>query len=706
MSNSKNFMSIRSKLLAAIAMFLVASFMVVSSTYAWFTLSTAPEVTGITTQIGANGNLEIALNTDAGIINYPGNSFTGDKNTTWGNIIELAEGYGLNTITLKPSVLSVGTNEDGNYIVNTQPLITPVYGSDGRVSSLSKNSFYGAWDDQGSGFVRDDDGGYGVRALGTVSNMTKQQLQYVTSIAAINSSLTAATSAANTSLKANGAKLVELLLKGLTGDAATTFNVVADTATGKVNELAPLGNMINSLTEVPEKLETALKNYLLVLLSKSNELATDADFANIISAFNTYWGDIFTALQEADPAEETVDVPVSTDLISSGKLTVPVDGKMRSIITAYNSISDRLFNEETGAKTKYDAIVAAGAPVTFETVKGVLTPLMNISSIIINQKSYAEISAMSTKDKANWATGFLTTGFNISMPAGSGVYADIASVTNNISVSFTAKNLFVSVKLDPNDEEPFELTVPELDITMATTLKPAEINKIDTKILPEPADKAADSTAVISDTYAYVLDFAFRTNAANSNLLLQQSAKDRIYGSAENGAANTNSQTMGGGSFMEFKTATGFGEDSVIALMDNLRLVFVNTDTKEILAVGGLDTTDVDSDGATVKAEVVLYEYELDTVDGSTETTIKIATTTTGTTVTKNVKEEQSITALGQNQITNISVYVYLDGESVTNASVPAGADISGNLNLQFASDADLKPMDYADLKPQTTPNA
>ena len=89
-TSQKSFLSIRSKLLAAVAMLLVASFMVVSSTYAWFTLSTAPEVTGITTQVGANGNLEIALNTTNTL---PGNG-TGltnvvDKNATWGNIIDL-----------------------------------------------------------------------------------------------------------------------------------------------------------------------------------------------------------------------------------------------------------------------------------------------------------------------------------------------------------------------------------------------------------------------------------------------------------------------------------------------------------------------------------------------------------------------------------------------------------------------------------------
>ena len=66
--NKKNMRqkSLRGKLIAAVAMLLVACVMMVSSTYAWFTLSTSPEVQGITTTIGANGNLEIALSPASG----------------------------------------------------------------------------------------------------------------------------------------------------------------------------------------------------------------------------------------------------------------------------------------------------------------------------------------------------------------------------------------------------------------------------------------------------------------------------------------------------------------------------------------------------------------------------------------------------------------------------------------------------------------
>ena len=65
MKNKKNTnkspAQLKSKLMAALAMLLVASVLMGSTTYAWLVLSIAPEVTGISTNIGANGSLEIAL---------------------------------------------------------------------------------------------------------------------------------------------------------------------------------------------------------------------------------------------------------------------------------------------------------------------------------------------------------------------------------------------------------------------------------------------------------------------------------------------------------------------------------------------------------------------------------------------------------------------------------------------------------------------
>ena len=48
-AQSKSYGGVKKKLMGAVCMLLVASIMMVSSTYAWFTLSTAPEITGIST---------------------------------------------------------------------------------------------------------------------------------------------------------------------------------------------------------------------------------------------------------------------------------------------------------------------------------------------------------------------------------------------------------------------------------------------------------------------------------------------------------------------------------------------------------------------------------------------------------------------------------------------------------------------------------
>lgn len=75
---------------------------------------TAPEVTGITTTVGANGNLEIALSPEngdaAGITSKVGDSMdaTGQvlksANVSWGNLVDLNDpAYGLGQIKLMPA---------------------------------------------------------------------------------------------------------------------------------------------------------------------------------------------------------------------------------------------------------------------------------------------------------------------------------------------------------------------------------------------------------------------------------------------------------------------------------------------------------------------------------------------------------------------------------------------------------------------------
>lgn len=156
---------IRNKLMAAVSMLLVSGIMMVSSTYAWFTLSTAPEVTNIKTTVAGNGSLEIALmptdGTLAGITSGRGATL----NTNWGNLIDLnvkGEGdgagnlYGLDNVTMYPAYLN-SADFDAAKILSIA-----AYGQDGRITKLVNDTMaVKSWaTNSWSG------GDYGVRAIG------------------------------------------------------------------------------------------------------------------------------------------------------------------------------------------------------------------------------------------------------------------------------------------------------------------------------------------------------------------------------------------------------------------------------------------------------------------------------------------------------------------------------------------------------------
>lgn len=170
----------KEKLLAAIMMLVIAASVTVTATYAWVTLSTAPEVTSIDTTVAANGSLEIALASGEGAI--PEKSREGDSsavegfnidnindvNVTWGNLINLSNNgvYGLDQITLRPTALNGTTGLLRN------PLHGVEYGDDGRIKARtsSEDFAYSYFDSKVGKFMADLNGEHlGVRAISTVT---------------------------------------------------------------------------------------------------------------------------------------------------------------------------------------------------------------------------------------------------------------------------------------------------------------------------------------------------------------------------------------------------------------------------------------------------------------------------------------------------------------------------------------------------------
>jgi len=199
-------MNFSKKLNALFILALVCLILLMAASYAWLAISTRPEVNSIDTNIGANGSLEIALLSERTyadpvlIRTTVGDSAVErdavESNQTWGNVIELNDaGYGLENITLYPARLNV-FSENGQYIVSRNILNTAQFGIDGRMTSLSEDTISAIYGENGFTYYVDRQL-YGVRAIGTMSNLTSQQ----TALALARSNVKAYTAAASRSVK-------------------------------------------------------------------------------------------------------------------------------------------------------------------------------------------------------------------------------------------------------------------------------------------------------------------------------------------------------------------------------------------------------------------------------------------------------------------------------------------------------------------------
>lgn len=654
---------IKGKLISAICMLLVAIIMVVSSTYAWFTLSTAPEVTGIQTAIGANGALEMALQTAKGEV-LEGTTTSADmtvRNTYWGNLVDLTNGYGLDKIVLNPAALNVLTGGD---TLGEILLKTPTYGADGRPGELIANTVTGIIGDDK--FAESDQ--FGVRAVGVASGMTDRQLAYRNAKSEAENAMTAAKNAAQKSLKENGSVLANIAMKHATAERAGSDKYTQD-------EVDTLKTVVEELEEALGQVETAYKQYILAYAASKavtvdnaedawKAVNTDETLANIKSAINTAGITLPTSVNAGITALENSVKSVNSDV---------ADNK--------------------GAKQILEALTPDGeGNYTWAQISQALDKIADSSKMKINGYTVSE-AKLNMGEIASAAMG--GGGLTLTIASGGGVYADIADQCGDYSADIVIE------KIQYNGIE-----VPNVRAKMqtATSVEPAAyLEAVKNGVAAAGApDGSAGDVKTITEYYGYVVDLAFRTNAANSNLLLQTESKDRIY------SDNTNPETLGKGSTMTFKaTESSFTEDKVVNLMKSVRVVFFDTENKKILATAKLDlgededgkkNYDTGADGVT--ASLYLYKTETEEAEEGGMPTIK------ETLITDQANAE--IIALQQNETKRISALVYLDGENIKNADVAATANqsVTGTMNLQFSSSAELKPMEYAQFHTPSTPEA
>lgn len=685
MKKSRRKGDIKSKLVAAVCMLMVSCIMVVSSTYAWFTLSTAPEVTGITTAIGANGNLEMALLPNgtsvaealASIGNADGSQTGTAVNTTWGNLVDLSDaGYGLGNISLYPSKLYTQTLNSGATVLKDNYLQVPQYGVDGRVqesfaaatSKIYSNGSFSA-------------NGWGVRGVGTDSGKSARQTAYDLALSNANSAKNSAVALAQTFISDGGSSLLSIGVKHAMDSSATYDST--DISSLKSAYIA----LNNALDEVEESLMYYIKAHYLATLTddKMEQLETFESSYNKggIAALSTY---------------------------------VSGNTQLQAAITALTEM-------QTKASSAQSALDSMSGSKTWDDIDEYITALATVNNITVNGASVSELKNALFPNNSldtNAALELASNAQAVIPGTDNGMYAKLAAFVGTYGSTFSAP-----VKFTYNESE--QSVSIKGTMTVEKPASPADTYLQTAKTLATTdVEFKGSGSGALSELYGYIIDLAFRTNAAGSNLLLKTDAIDRV--SSTNG---TESKTMGGGSTMEFvhtfeetdftemmeivegqetKKGTGTYNDGkdgrnlelteiakdnlkkgLLNLIGNIEVVFFNpnTDSLSIYGYARLDVdnykVEYDSKSNTYYVVCDLRMYDMVT-DGEGEQA-----------VTRRQfldEDKQVITSLTQNEATAVSALVYLDGEKVTNADVGT-VDINGTLNLQFASSAELKPMDY-----------
>lgn len=768
--NNSELKDIQKKLMAAVAMVLVACIMVVSSSYAWFTLSTAPEVTGITTSVGSNGNLEMALRTIADVSKITsgvGYSFP-EANEYWGNLVDLSSEttYHMSSLALAPARLNAtidtanskysdasytvttdtntapyavgdayGTDgekvktvsetgtavygEDGTTVTgyewtittdkevlvkaayklaNTAYLQTPVYGSDGRVSSLSTDSVInGTYVTAANGFAENTSLPYGVRAIGTSSKMTPEEMALRTAKQTVSSAISTSKSSASTSLRVDSVKLANIIV--------TAY--VEKSATFTKTDVQAIQDAVTSLTAIKDSLMNALNQTVI---------AIGVAQGTTLTAANITWSN--TDITTTTALDWTGLDTMKAALLEGYKTIVTMESSLSSAQTGLSGIT-----KETG--------------ITFEELKTPLFALLGTDDFVIidsatgTRYDVEKLKSMIDTDLMTVAKVLMSTP---TVAIVDGIYHDIALFSGNYSAN-ASMEVDVTYGSISTAGQPIdvvmatEATEPTITTGVTGYYLSVILNQLSSVTVKTEDTEGDDSTSsddgrytIITDIYGYAVDLAFRTNAANSSLLLQTEAANRVEDSEV---------TQGGGSYMQFTSSNEeFTLLQVADLMNSIRVVFMN-DAGNIYGVAAMKVsyeavTTTDTDGNTVQVayaagtdghdlEVGGYAYTLTgakaVVDGD-KTYLKAELYLYGFSVDAEGKltlgdklASNVLTELDQNTALGVTSVVYLDGDEVENSDVAInGNSMTGTMNLQFASSAELDPMDYTYADQLATP--
>lgn len=668
----------KEKVFATAFTLLIAAAVTVTATYAWITLSMAPEVADITTTMASNGTLEIALSDNDG--EQP-DEFDFDEgidqgfdvnsaNLRWGNLINLSDSsyYGIDNLKLRPAQLnSTALLED--------PLFGATYSADGRIQALEVMCTYAKWRNNKEFIAVADD--YGVRAIASYTEKTSEgtNIEFNNFRIALKDAYTEVNNyyINNAMSKPN--------ISGLGNVMSTYLQSMLNEhgyGTGDPNiplstdELRAVYNLYNSLyvnmqmhTEVLVKLANLQQYTYAKEINKTYEELTWDDLkkgkdaydsagtnsgkkdevsvkdAISITGLKTFCADLDTAKADAALLKELLDRSNAGETIGSQE----IDGAMQRLCNPRTAKIDGKSLDEWLAGSKFDLLDLTSGDHLATFADGILK---RFEEMAIDSSNRLPNDKKSERNAANIrATAKYGISLQINMTG---------HLCTTAGESVTASNFM-------------------LDYSKGVTTVSAK-------------DKVAQ------DTYGMAVDFWIRTNAEETYLILEgATTKDkdgnvlrydgvnRVWGSTGNSALTSDSTTQGGGSCYVYYADSPEDVDRSLKLLKSMKIVFVSSDGK-VLATAEMDTENKYAVNGRITVPLFIKTGEVYTYTNEVD----------------EKAEAVAIRRLTMDNAERITAIIYLDGAQMDNTQVLSAAEIQGQLNLQFGSSKDLDTMGDSSL--------
>ncbi len=504
---------IKEKIVAVAFMLLLSLVMMVATSYAWYTLSFAPEVNNITTTVSSNGNLEIALSDLDGLA--PDSSAVGDSsskqgimaaNLTWGNLINLSGNYGIENLILRPATFTTSSK----YFLSSVS-----YTEGGRVEGETTNFAFTTWKvtDALMGyhdFVVPSGPAFGVRAISSVGYSGAGQEILQAKLDAAKDRCKVATDGYDSTMK-----------------NSTYINTIRDIVQIYLNY-----NMYDTVANHPDyggfvgltglsKDSSLTKNQVVELNNFYRSLYYDAvyPFGDAL----VYLANVHQSLKNAEYTEytrETLMAATAEELKARGV-------ELGDVLVKYKDLDGRC-QEDLITMADFATRANNGEKIELRTetkLMEIVNHLLDINSVMINNgKEEKSVQAI--------MTGGLTNAKNFLDNVKDGATLQITAINGDIKLFEDLTGGRIDVNLYP-----INIKLSVLIITTGGNNLTGHLttNSRDNKfqgllINTMEMDSSTANNMVAQDTYGMVLDLWVRTNADNSVLTLDGLvASETIY---------------------------------------------------------------------------------------------------------------------------------------------------------------------------------